>query len=121
MAVLPSRLRPRGSDADYSPLRASDPVNQYSGSREESSTTKYSAAGRVRGFAVKGIRAGTEILIDYSTTIGDDDIWTMRYRCGSRLWNLVRQRAVRAAAHGHVVGNRIASHRRLYAFRGVAE
>lgn len=36
-------------------------------------------------FAAKRIGAGSEITIDYSTTIGDDDIWTMRCRCGSRL------------------------------------
>ena len=34
-------------------------------------------------FAVQRIGAGSEIVIDYSTTIGDDDIWTMRCRCGS--------------------------------------
>ena len=28
------------------------------------------------------IRAGSEILIDYSTLLGDDDIWTMRCDCG---------------------------------------
>ena len=33
-------------------------------------------------FAAKPIRAGEEIVIDYSTTIGDDDIWTMRCNCG---------------------------------------
>ena len=36
-------------------------------------------------FAAKRIPAGVEILIDYSTTIGDDDIWTMRCRCGSQV------------------------------------
>lgn len=35
-------------------------------------------------FAARRIPAGAEILFDYSTTIGDDDIWTMRCRCGSR-------------------------------------
>jgi hypothetical protein len=35
-------------------------------------------------FAAATIRVGAEILIDYSTTIGDDDIWTMRCRCGQR-------------------------------------
>jgi hypothetical protein len=33
-------------------------------------------------FAVAAIRDGDEIVVDYSTTIGDDDIWTMRCRCG---------------------------------------
>lgn len=36
-------------------------------------------------FAAKTIDSGSEITIDYSTTIGDDDIWTMRCKCGSRL------------------------------------
>jgi hypothetical protein len=35
-------------------------------------------------FAAKRIAAGREITFDYSTTIGDDDIWTMRCRCGRR-------------------------------------
>lgn len=35
-------------------------------------------------FAAKRIAVGDEIVFDYSTTIGDDDIWTMRCRCGSR-------------------------------------
>lgn len=35
-------------------------------------------------FAAKPISAGTEIVIDYSTILGDDDIWTMRCTCGRR-------------------------------------
>ena len=35
-------------------------------------------------FAAKPIGAGTEITFDYSTTLGDDDIWTMRCKCGHR-------------------------------------
>ena len=35
-------------------------------------------------FAAKLIGAGSEITIDYSTTLGDDDIWTMRCKCGHR-------------------------------------
>jgi hypothetical protein len=34
--------------------------------------------------ASREIRARREILIDYSTIIGDDDIWTMRCNCGER-------------------------------------
>ena len=41
-------------------------------------------SNRLVVFAVTTIPAGGEILIDYSTTIGDDDIWTMRCHCGSR-------------------------------------
>lgn len=33
-------------------------------------------------FAVEPIARGAEILFDYSTILGDDDIWTMRCNCG---------------------------------------
>ena len=33
--------------------------------------------------AASPIRRGDEVVIDYSTTIGDDDVWTMRCNCGS--------------------------------------
>jgi hypothetical protein len=33
-------------------------------------------------FAARPIRRGEEVAIDYSTTLGDDDIWTMRCHCG---------------------------------------
>jgi SET domain len=39
--------------------------------------------GRLYLFAARRIAAGAEIVIDYSTTIGDDDIWTMRCQCGT--------------------------------------
>jgi hypothetical protein len=32
--------------------------------------------------AARQIERGDEIVFDYSTTIGDDDIWTMRCNCG---------------------------------------
>jgi hypothetical protein len=32
--------------------------------------------------AARRISKGEEITFDYSTTIGDDDVWTMRCRCG---------------------------------------
>lgn len=35
-------------------------------------------------FAAERIRRGSEVTIDYSTTIGDDDIWRMRCNCGHR-------------------------------------
>jgi len=35
-------------------------------------------------FAAHSIKRGDEIVIDYSTILGDDDIWTMRCTCGSR-------------------------------------
>ena len=34
-------------------------------------------------FAASRIAAGDEVVFDYSTTIGDDDIWTMRCNCGA--------------------------------------
>jgi SET domain len=34
-------------------------------------------------FAAQRIGRASEIVIDYSTTIGDDDIWTMRCNCRS--------------------------------------
>jgi hypothetical protein len=33
--------------------------------------------------AIESIRSEDQIVIDYSTTLGDDDIWTMRCNCGS--------------------------------------
>ena len=33
-------------------------------------------------FAAVGIPSGREVVIDYSTILGDDDIWTMRCHCG---------------------------------------
>jgi SET domain-containing protein len=39
-------------------------------------------ANRLFLFAATSIPARAEILFDYSTTIGDDDIWTMRCNCG---------------------------------------
>ena len=36
-------------------------------------------------FAAKRIAREAEITIDYSTTIGDDDVWTMRCKCGHRV------------------------------------
>lgn len=35
-------------------------------------------------FTARRIGRGSEITIDYSTTIGDDDIWKMRCNCGHR-------------------------------------
>ncbi len=35
-------------------------------------------------FAARDLRPGDEIVIDYSTTIGDDDIYRMRCHCGAR-------------------------------------
>jgi len=35
-------------------------------------------------FSAATIDEGTEIVIDYSTILGDDDIWTMHCNCGRR-------------------------------------
>ena len=40
-------------------------------------------ANRLFVFATRRIARGAEVTFDYSTTIGDDDIWTMRCRCGT--------------------------------------
>lgn len=34
-------------------------------------------------FAARDIRPHEELFFDYSTLLGDDDIWTMRCRCGT--------------------------------------
>ena len=39
-------------------------------------------ANRLHVVAARGIVKGEEIVFDYSTTIGDDDVWRMRCRCG---------------------------------------
>ena len=33
-------------------------------------------------FAAKPLLAGTELVLDYSTILGDDEVWTMRCNCG---------------------------------------
>jgi hypothetical protein len=40
-------------------------------------------ANRLYLVAAGRILKGSEIAIDYSTTIGDDDVWRMRCRCGT--------------------------------------
>lgn len=42
--------------------------------------------------AIRPIRAGEEVLHDYATLLGADDIWTMRCRCG---WSGCRGRVER--------------------------
>jgi hypothetical protein len=39
-------------------------------------------ANRLHLIAARRIGANEEIVFDYSTTIGDDDVWRMRCRCG---------------------------------------
>jgi SET domain-containing protein len=39
-------------------------------------------SNRIFVYAAEPIDRGDEIVFDYSTTIGDDDIWTMRCNCG---------------------------------------
>jgi len=39
-------------------------------------------ANRLRLVATRRIAKGDEVVIDYSTTIGDDDVWRMRCNCG---------------------------------------
>jgi SET domain-containing protein len=42
--------------------------------------------------AIRAIRAGDEVLHDYATLLGADDVWTMRCRCG---WGGCRGRVER--------------------------
>lgn len=42
--------------------------------------------------AIRPIRAGEEVLHDYATLLGADDVWTMRCRCG---WSGCRGRVER--------------------------
>jgi len=39
-------------------------------------------ANRLQLIAARRIAADEELVFDYSTTIGDDDVWRMRCRCG---------------------------------------
>ncbi len=34
--------------------------------------------------SIRGIKSGEEIAFDYSTLVGDDDIWTMKCNCGAK-------------------------------------
>ena len=40
--------------------------------------------GRLVLRAMRAIRAGDEVLHDYSTLLGADDVWTMRCNCGAK-------------------------------------
>lgn len=42
------------------------------------------ADNRLFLFAAEAIARGDEIVFDYATILGDDDIWTMRCNCGNR-------------------------------------
>lgn len=65
-------------------LDPSDTPGRYLNHACEPNAAIRKIGSRLVLFAITSIRVGVEILIDYSTTIGDDDIWTMRCRCGSR-------------------------------------
>lgn len=42
------------------------------------------ARGSLRFFAIAPIAPGDEVVHDYSTLLGSDDVWTMRCNCGER-------------------------------------
>lgn len=48
----------------------------------EPNTAVTKRANRLYLVAKRRIARGEEIVFDYSTTIGDDDLWRMRCRCG---------------------------------------
>ncbi len=63
-------------------LDPGDRVGRYLNHSCEPNAGIRKSNGQLFLFAAAVIRKGVEVLIDYSTTIGDDDIWTMRCRCG---------------------------------------
>lgn len=63
-------------------LDPGDGVGRYLNHSCEPNAGIRKSNGQLFLFAAAVIRKGAEVLIDYSTTIGDDDIWTMRCRCG---------------------------------------
>lgn len=63
-------------------LDPGDRVGRYLNHSCEPNAGIRKSNGQLFLFAAAVIRKGAEVLIDYSTTIGDDDIWTMRCRCG---------------------------------------
>jgi len=79
----------RGSFADncfrYGPLTYLDPGDhpaRYLNHSCEPNAAIRKAKNRILLVAAAPIGRGDEIVFDYSTTIGDDDIWTMRCNCG---------------------------------------
>ena len=64
-------------------LDPGDSVGRYLNHSCEPNAGIEKAGNKLFLFAARQIAAGSEIAIDYSTTIGDDDIWTMRCKCGS--------------------------------------
>ena len=57
-------------------------------------------------FAAKPIAAEKEIVIDYSTILGDDDIWTMRCNCGRSACRRASPSAFRGAERNVVLSTR---------------
>jgi SET domain-containing protein len=60
---------------------------------------------RLHLHALRAIRRSEEIVMDYSTILGDDDIWTMRCNCGARecRGRIKRLGAIPAAARERLI------------------
>jgi hypothetical protein len=66
-------------------LDPGDSVARYVNHSCEPNAAVGKSNNRLYLFAAEPIARGDEILFDYSTTLGDDDIWTMRCNCGRRV------------------------------------
>lgn len=62
-------------------LDPGDNVGRYVNHSCEPNTAIHKSRNRLYLVASRAIRRGDELAFDYSTTIGDDDIWTMRCAC----------------------------------------
>jgi hypothetical protein len=63
-------------------LDPGDDVSRYLNHSCEPNAGIFKSNNQLFLFAAKPIAANEEILFDYSTTLGDDDVWTMRCNCG---------------------------------------
>ena len=63
-------------------LDPGDSVGRYINHSCEPNTAIHKWRNRLFLIAARRIARGEELAFDYSTTIGDDDIWTMRCDCG---------------------------------------
>jgi SET domain len=62
-------------------LDPGDGVGRYVNHSCEPNTAIHKSRNRLFLVAARSIARGEELSFDYSTTIGDDDIWTMRCAC----------------------------------------
>ena len=79
----------RGTFADncyrFGPVTYLDPgddVGRYVNHRCVPNAGVSKTRNRLLLFAATPLKAGREIVLDYSTILGDDDVWTMQCNCG---------------------------------------